>query len=265
MKSSKKTLDIRMQAFTITTMKTYSLPYFKALLLLAACLFASPLRAQLIIGEAMQNPFFRGADYSRWTLNSPWRGDGGNDRLVFDIQAVNSAGFYSARGAGGGLLDGPAVAPSSPQARLMDFDFSLSQPFIAAFGAPETPGTYKLFFEVDVLTDGGTYRAKSQEFSNPLSLSGALTPLFTWQTGGGFLGDLPGNGGVLLSEINALNYNAVMWVDVPASGTGTGFFTLDNMSLTYEVDMVPEPSTYLLLGFAATLALACKLRRRSKC
>lgn len=244
-------------------MKTYSLPYFNALLLLAACLFASPLRAQLIIGEAMQNPFFTGADYSGWTLNSPWRGDGENDRLVFDIQADNTAGFYSASGAG---VDLGTVAPSSPQARLMDFDFSLSQPFVAAFGAPETTGTYKLFFEVDVLTDGGIYRAKSQEFSDPLSLSGALTPLFTWQTGGGFLGDLPGNGGVLLSEINALNYSAVMWVDVPASGAGTGFFTLDNMSLIYEVDTVPEPSTYLLLGVAATLALACKLRRRrSKC
>ena len=243
-------------------MKTYSLPYFNALLLLAACLFASPLRAQLIIGEAMRNPFFRGADYSGWTLNSPWRGDGGNDRLVFDIQADNTAGFYSASGAG---VELGTVAPSSPQARLMDFDFSLSQPFIAAFAAPENRGTYKLFFEVDVLTDGGTYRAKSQEFSDPLSLSGALTPLFTWQTGGGFLGDLPGNGGVLLSEINALNYSAVMWVDVPASGAGTGFFTLDNMSLIYEVDTVPEPSTYLLLGVAATLALAYKLRRRSKC
>jgi hypothetical protein len=251
-----------MQAFTFSYMKISPLPYFNTLLLLAAVLFASPLRAQLLTGEAMQNPFFTGADYSGWTLNSPWRADGGNDRLVFDIQADNPAGFFSASGAG---IDLGTVAPSSPQARLMNFDFGLSQPFVAAFGAPETRGTYKLFFEVDVLTAGGTYRAQSQEFDNPLDLSGALTPVFTWQTGGGFLGDLPGNGGVLLSEINALNYSAFMWVDVPASGAGTGFFTLDNMSLIYEVDTVPEPSTYLLLGVAATLALAFRLRRRGQC
>jgi hypothetical protein len=165
--------------------------------------------ADTVVGQAMLNPFFTGNDYSGWTLNAPWRNDGGNDRLVFDIEGSNPTGFPTAIGQGVDLMTQSAITNaaggySALGARLMDFNFGASDPFVAVFGSNTNNGIYKLFFEVDVLTTSGLYRAKSQELDTPQNLSGALDLNFSWQTGGSFLGDLAANGGTLLSGISSI-------------------------------------------------------------
>jgi len=210
---------------------------------LVLCTALTSARSDTVVGQAMLNPFFTGNDYSGWTLNAPWRNDGGNDRLVFDIEGSNPTGFPTAIGQGVDLMTQSAITNaaggySALGARLMDFNFGASDPFVAVFGSNTNNGIYKLFFEVDVLTTSGLYRAKTQEFDTPQNLSGALDLNFSWLTGGSFLGDLEANGGTLLSGISSITYKAVMFVDTPASG-GTAFFTLDNMSLEYVVDTLP--------------------------
>ncbi len=210
---------------------------------LVLCTALTSARSDTVVGQAMLNPFFTGNDYSGWTLNAPWRNDGGNDRLVFDIEGSNPTGFPTAIGQGVDLMTQSAITNaaggySALGARLMDFNFGASDPFVAVFGSNTNNGIYKLFFEVDVQTSSGLYRAKTQEFDTPQNLSGALDLNFSWLTGGSFLGDLAANGGTLLSGISSITYKAVMYIDTPASG-GTAFFTLDNMSLEYVVDTLP--------------------------
>lgn len=230
-----------MQAFTFFTMNVC--PRTAGFV---ACLYfvaATDAFADTVVGQAMLNPFFTGNDYSGWTLNVPWRNDGGNDRLVFDIEGSNSMGFPTAIGQGVDLMTQSAITNaaggySALGARLMDFNFGASDPFVAVFGSNANNGIYKLFFEVDVLTSSGLYRAKSQELDTPQNLSETLDLNFSWLTGESFLGNLATNGGTLLSGISSITYKAVMFVDTPASG-GTAFFTLDNMSLEYVVDTLP--------------------------
>jgi hypothetical protein len=74
-----------MQAFTFSTMRLCA-PRTAGFV---ACLYfvaATDAFADTVVGQAILNPFFTGNDYSGWTLNAPWRNDGGNDRLVFDIE-----------------------------------------------------------------------------------------------------------------------------------------------------------------------------------
>ena len=232
---------------------------------------APALEANVVTGEAMLNPFFSSGDYANWSLGGWWREDGTNDRLVFDVLDTNVAGFSLAAGTGVDLSTEDAITANpnytGPDSAFL-IGFTFGEPFLAPIneGSIGASADYNLFFEVDVTTAAGTYRAQSTAFNNAWELgSGSISPTFSWLTEGGFLGDpanAAGGNGIVISAIEAIQYKAVMQIITPTdNGTGPGFQTVNNMSLIYQVAVIPEPSTSAACGIGV-FGVVLLLRRR---
>lgn len=208
-------------------------------------------------GELIRNPFFTGSDYSNWTINSPWRSDGGNDRLVFDVNNTNSIGFP------GAITSGKDLTSETNVTALDNYDpattrltaLSFNDVFLNTFAGPASDGTYKFFVEFDLNTTGGLFRAKSQELENPWSISGTQSLNMSWNT------DPFTSNGVALNDITSTEYKLIMFVELATTDESTTFFTVDNLSVTYTVNSVPEPSSFIMLGVASGLLV--NRRRRS--
>lgn len=206
---------------------------------------STQLTAQVTVsGELMENPFFIGNNYENWSFGGKWRTDGANDRLVFDVDAANS-GFPAAVGTGKTLTSETAITGNASFTTLSNAyltTVTFNSPFLdrAAELNAGSNADYNLFFELDIITVSGTYRAKSTSINNPWTQTpGSISPTFTWETGS-FLGD-PADAtddGIPINQITSVQYKAVMQV-VAANdnGTGTVFVLLDNLSLTYNVEL----------------------------
>lgn len=207
--------------------------------------------ATAVTSQAIINPFFQNAagvsDYTGWTLNAPWRGDGAGSRLIFEVNHTNPTGFIAAVGLGRDLATAPEIVAdpgftTADNAFLTGFVFDA--PFIQTFaGRQIAGGHYNLFFEVDVSTATGTYRGKSRNAVNPWFLeAGPIRLDFAWDNRP-FLGDPAAarDGGIKLSAITGIEYRAVIEVMTPATNpnTASGFFGLDNLSLTGQITLQP--------------------------
>ncbi|HAV12284.1 MAG TPA: hypothetical protein DCX06_02145 [Opitutae bacterium] len=208
---------------------------------LAAC-NSTCAAAEEATGEMIANPYFDNASYEHWTFSGKWRPDGVQQRIVFDITESN-VGFPAAVGRSLHLtLDTQQANHSAnPSAKLTRL--TANRPYISVYNASAIgpSADYTLYFEIDVITQSGTHRAKSQEIQKPWALpEGDLALEFHWLRDRKFLGDLQstGRGGVPLESIKEIYYKAVMQVTRPTDpGTETVFVTLDNMSLTYLVEI----------------------------
>lgn len=245
-----------------------TMKYPKFALFLAIVFAPLAARAQTITGETMLNPYFSGGNYTNWSFFGDFRNDGGQDRMVFDLKSSggNPVGFSGAVGTG--KTGSQIAAENSLDANtnyLQGFDFSLANPFynqIGPFGG--TPdGQYNLYFELTVSTTSGNYRAESNTFDLVTTPNGALTPSFTWLSGGGFNGDIGlqnGGQGVALADVTGITYSAIVQTVGTNTTAAVSFATVDNMSLTYQV--VPEPGAGAL-ALAAGGLLALRVRRFS--
>lgn len=214
-----------------------------AFAIVAGLSFSQANAAVVTLGELNTNPFLTGADYSGWTINSPWRANGGNDNLVFDVNNTNATGFPTASTLGKSLtseanvlaLDG--YNPSTTRLTALQFN----DIFLNTFGSA-SDGSYKFFLEFDLNTTSGNFRAKSQELLNPWTISGAQSLSMTWDT------DPFASGGVALNSISSTEYKLVMFVETPTTDAGTTFLTVDNLSAMYTVTSIPEPSSLMMVA-----------------
>lgn len=236
----------------------------RILILIAAVGTASLSSAAIYTSELGVNPFMSGADYTGWATADPWRTNGGSDNLVFDLETAGPTGFFAASQslndltATGAHLADPNYDVNTTELTGLTFN----APFFgeANAGAAGVGLDVDFFVEFDLVTTAGTYRAKSQEINNPWEMTGAQPLTMTWQ-GGGFLGDPFALGGIILADIVSMADNNFMNVTTNnASGTGTVFFLMDNISISYELTTVPEPSTFA--GFGGLTALGMVMLRR---
>ncbi|MEN8661488.1 MAG: hypothetical protein ABF322_05995 [Lentimonas sp.] len=206
------------------------------------CAFVS-FAADPVHGELLANPYFLDANYDHWEFSGEWRADGQQGRVVFEIDEKNT-GFPAAVGRGKyfslmGANGQPIVAKGSAlSAKLTGITFN--KPYVAIYNA-ESIGLnadYALYFEIDIMTATGVYRAKSQQFNKPWMLpKGELELNFEWDHGDGFLGNpFKGpNRGIQIQAIKEVFYKAVIQVNRATDpGSGTVFVTLDNLSLTFQ-------------------------------
>lgn len=222
--------------------------------------------------QLMSNPFMTGADYTGWSPISPWRNNGAGDSQVFDFTTTGPTGFF--------LTNQTTVDIKTTGAHTADPDYNVNTARLTAidfngiFLDTPNPGDAgagldaNFFIEFNITTTTDSYRASSTTVTSPWTQS-AGTYLdsntdYTWQTGGGFSGDPFAGGGLILADISAFDANYFMQVSTNnASGVGTVFTTLDNASIQYSVTVVPEPSTYALVG-VGLLAMVMFRRRQHR-
>ncbi len=221
--------------------------------------------------QLMSNPFMTGENYAGWTPISPWRNNGAGDSQVFDFTPAGPTGFFATSQA--------AVDIKTTGAHTADPDYNVNTARLTAidfngiFLDTPNPGDAgvgldaNFFIEFDITTTGASYRAKSTPIANPWSqtigtyLDSNLD--YNWETDGGFSGNPFLGSGLVLADITNFDTKYFMQVVTNnASGTGTVFTTIDNASIEYTVTVVPEPSTYALLG-VGMLALVMLRRRQS--
>lgn len=192
------------------------------------------------------NPYMTGEDYTGWATGDPWRPNGAGENLVFDLTVDGPAGFFAAEQA---LVDLTAVGPhiddpdyNANTARLVGLSFNdlfFGEVNVIAAGVDLEAN---FFFEFDITTSDGTYRAKSQEFSQPWTTPDGQVLRMTWLSDE-FLGNPFRGAGLALSGIESMKASNFMHVVANNStGTDTVFFTLDNCSIEYEVSVQDEIS-----------------------
>lgn len=200
------------------------------------CWVGNALFAGHVDGEIVANPFMS-ENYDHWELGQGWRNDGIHNRLVFDINDLNM-GSLVAVGRGKHFKFDPGTNPSGLSAKLTGFTFNT--PYIQVFDSSSIgpSADYNLYFEVDIVTLVGFYRAQSQLIPKPWGLpTGDLLLDFNWLTKRGFLGDprLTDQGGIPIDLIKEIYYKVIMQVNQATDpGTGTVFLTVDNLSLTFQ-------------------------------
>ena len=219
--------------------------------------------------QLMVNPFMNGASYTGWSPTSPWRNNGGSESQVFDFETSGSTGFFSTSQATNDIKTVGAhttdVDYLSSTARLTAIQFDGVFLNKANEGAASSTLDGSFFIEFDITTATANYRAKSIGIEDPWAqTAGAVlgsNSSYTWETGGGFSGDPFAGSGLVLDSITAINAKYFMNVVTNNNGgTGPVFSTIDNASIQYEVTVVPEPSSVLLLSLGG-LALVSRRKR----
>lgn len=233
-------------------------------------------QAQVVTGETILNPYFGTTpDYSNWTFSPEFRGESSQSRITFDVKPSggNTPGYSNATGMG---KTGAAIAAEQSldanSSYFKGFDFSLARPYYTQLGPYAGPvnGAYQMYFEVNIYTTQGGFRANSN-FFNPIDFTAypdqtgvVLSPTFTWNVA--FLGDPSAYNdglGVLLADVTSITYAAVVYTEVANMGAGSSFATFDSMSLTYMVSTVPEPSQWWLVA-TGLLFLVTQLKLRGR-
>ncbi len=247
--------------------------YYIALLLASTGLCSHVHAAGIYTGELGVNPSME-TDYSGWSLASNWRTNGGNNDLVYDFKSSTNGGVTGYRGAFQETIDltttgdhvtDPDFDPSTAMLTGLTFnDLTIRNTNAGAAGS-DLDANFFVEFDITLTAaaGGGEYRIKSQTVNDPWTLGGNTTLALTmdWQ-GGIFEGDpFAGGGGILLSDIESIEAkNFVRVVTTNDNGTGTAFFRIDDVSITYEVTVVPEPSSIALIGLSS-LGLIFSRRR----
>lgn len=215
--------------------RIFPLKSFVLWLLLVSSVFGGELSV-----EAIKNPFFSHANYDYWTFSGAWRDDGNSDRLVFEISNKNVAGYPSAVTRAKSIVKALNLGENISQYRLSRI--TLNNPFLEVFNV-ESVGAgadYELFFEVDVLTPNGTYRAATRPLKNPwFRQAGEIDCELVWVTDDVFKGDIRGplGRGISLDKVLRTTCKVVVFVKRPANNDDPCYLTLDNISMTFHVSI----------------------------
>lgn len=192
--------------------------------------------AEEVTGEMLANPYFLDGNYDHWEFSGQWRSDGAQERIVFEMDNQN-VGYPAAVGRGLHLALSDEEDASS--AKLIGFEFN--KPYLAVYNADVVSpnADYSLYFELDIVTSSGLYRAQSQFIKNPWTLqAGELALEFEWLQASEFEGAPASNaeGGIPIDTIQEVHYKAVIYArQATDSKTDPVFVTIDNMSLTFRV------------------------------
>jgi hypothetical protein len=218
-----------------------NIPTLHVAFIITTAIFNHTGNAERVHGEMMINPYFEG-NYDHWDFSGDWRNDNIQNRIVYEV-SQNNVGYPAAVGRAKklslNLLN--SDSPHTDSAILTSFIFN--PPYISVYGSDlvGAEASYSLYFEIDILTASSMYRAKSQEFNQPWNLpQGDLHLDFKWLKNQ----DFPGNpferpeGGMPIETIQEVYYKAIIKVmNSNHIDSKTAYITLDNMSLTYEIEI----------------------------
>ncbi len=193
--------------------------------------------------QLMVNPFME-EDYAGWSPVSPWRNDGENHCQVFDFTTTGPLGFFvSTQDAvdlrtTGTHTEDAGFDPTTAELTGLQFNGV----FLAKAAEANASGTLaaKFYVEFDIVTESGTYRAKSLPIENPWFQEEGVrldsNTDYTWVADDGFLGYPFAEGGLPLAEIEKIDVKYLMEViHGNEDSTDTVFSTIDNASIEYEV------------------------------
>ncbi len=216
--------------------------------------------------QLMSNPFMTD-NKDGWTPISPWRNDAGENQ-VFDFNTDGPTGFFATN------LTTVDFTSTGTHVSDPDYDVNTARLTGLTFNgifvgrANETAAganlEANLFVELTITTSTDSYRAQSGNLENPWAQTAGtyLDAGYNWLNDGTYSGNPFAGSGLVLSDITDINVNYFMHViGNNSDGSGTVFTTLDNASIEYDVTVIPEPSTLVLLGIAG-LGVIAGLRRR---